>query len=139
MAVVSPGEYYKEGEGSLIQAVFDSRAFGRSEEQLVADCVAQINDLFPSSKALKPTWSNVVKLAQSLYREKPGMDKYRPSQATPVPNFFLAGSYTYQDYIDSMEGATKSGLMVADEVIARANSIASMAESAKSAEPAGVA
>ena len=80
-----------------------------------------------------------MKLAQSLYREKPGMDKYRPSQATPVPNFFLAGSYTYQDYIDSMEGATKSGLMVADEVIARANSIASMAESAKSAEPAGVA
>ena len=139
LALVSPGEYYKEGEGSLIQAVFDSRAFGRSEEQLVADCVAQINDLFPSSKALKPTWSNVVKLAQSLYREKPGMDKYRPSQATPVPNFFLAGSYTYQDYIDSMEGATKSGLMVADEVIARANSIASMAESAKSAEPAGVA
>jgi len=116
----------------------EAYGFGRSE-QLVADCVKQLNDLFPSSKALRPKWSNVVKLAQSLYREKPGMDKYRPSQATPVPNFFLAGSYTYQDYIDSMEGATKSGLMVADEVIARANSIASMAESAKSAEPAGVA
>ena len=26
-----------------------------------------------------------------------------------MPNFFLAGSYTFQDYIDSMEGATKSG------------------------------
>ena len=49
----------------------------------------------------------VVKLGQSLYREKPGQDKYRPSQATPIPNFFLAGSYTYQDYIDSMEGATR--------------------------------
>lgn len=26
-----------------------------------------------------------------------------------MPNFFLAGSYTKQDYIDSMEGATLSG------------------------------
>ena len=54
-------------------------------------------------------------------REKPGQDKYRPTQATPISNFFLAGSYTYQDYLDSMEGATRSGLMVADEIIARAD------------------
>ena len=52
-------------------------------------------------------WSSVVKLGQSLYREKPGQDKYRPTQSTPIPNFFLAGSYTYQDYLDSMEGATR--------------------------------
>merc|ERR1719454_450549 len=126
MALVSPGEYYKEGEGSLIQAVFDERAFSRSEEQLVADCIAQLNDLFPSSRQLKCTWSSVTKLGRALYREKPGQDKYRPTQATPIPNFFLCGSYTYQDYLDSMEGATRSGLMVADEVIARADSIKAM-------------
>ena len=38
----------------------------------------------------------MVKLGQSLYREKPGQDKYRPTQSTPISNFFLAGSYTYQ-------------------------------------------
>ena len=81
----------------------------------------------------------VVKLGQSLYREKPGQDKYRPAQATPIPNFFLCGSYTYQDYIDSMEGATKSGLMVADEVIARADDLAVQAEKAKAAQPAAAA
>ena len=121
LAVTSPGEYYKPGEGSLIQAVFDERGFSRSEEQIVQDCIDQLNSLFPSSKKLKCTWSNVVKLGQSLYREKPGQDKYRPKQATPISNFFLAGSYTYQDYLDSMEGATRSGLMVADEIIARAD------------------
>eukprot|EP00536_Pseudo-nitzschia_multiseries_P009752 jgi/Psemu1/201585/e_gw1.282.68.1 len=121
LAVTSPGEYYKEGEGSLIQAVFDERAFKRSDEQLVEDCIAQLNKVFPSSRKLNCTWSNVVKLGQSLYREGTGQDKFRPTQATPIPNFFLAGSYTYQDYLDSMEGATRSGLMVADEVIARAD------------------
>jgi zeta-carotene desaturase len=121
LALVSPGEYYKEGEGSLIQAVFDERAYERPAEQIVQDCIDQLNKLFPSSKKLKATWSNVAKLGQSLYREKPGQDKFRPKQATPISNFFLAGSYTYQDYLDSMEGATRSGLMVADEIIARAD------------------
>jgi zeta-carotene desaturase len=121
LAVTSPGDYYKAGEGSLIQAVFDERAFARSEAQIVQDCIDQLHKLFPSSRKLKCTWSNVVKLGQSLYREKPGQDKYRPKQATPISNFFLAGSYTYQDYLDSMEGATRSGLMVADEIIARAD------------------
>merc|ERR1711871_1643462 len=126
LALVSPGEYYKEGEGSLMQGVFDSRAYSRPQEEIVADFIKQINTLFPSSKELNCTWSNVVKLGQSLYREKPGQDKFRPGQATPIPNFFLAGSYSYQDYIDSMEGATKSGLMAADEVIARADAIGKM-------------
>jgi len=121
LALASPGEYYKEGEGSLIQAVFDERAFSRSNDQIVQDCIDQLHSLFPSSKKLNCTWSNVVKLGQSLYREKPGQDRYRPRQATPVENFFLAGSYTYQDYLDSMEGATRSGLMVADEIIDRAD------------------
>ena len=134
LAVTSPGEYYKEGEGSLIQAVFDERAFGRSEEQIVKDCIEQLGKLFPSSKKLDCTWSSVTKLGQSLYREKPGQDKFRPTQATPISNFFLAGSYTYQDYLDSMEGATRSGLMVADEIIERADGIGGLKDQARKAK-----
>ena len=58
----------------------------------------------------------MVKIGQSLYREAPGLDVLRPDQATPVPNFFLAGSYTKQDYIDSMEGATLSGRQCAARI-----------------------
>lgn len=131
LALTSPGEYYKPGEGSLIQAVFDERGFSRSNEKIVEDCIEQLNRIFPSSKKLNCTWSSVVKLGQSLYREKPGQDKFRPKQATPVSNFFLAGSYTYQDYLDSMEGATRSGLMVADEIISRADGQTGLAAMAK--------
>ncbi|KAF6144879.1 hypothetical protein GIB67_001890, partial [Kingdonia uniflora] len=52
--------------------------------------------LFPSSQGLDVIWSSVVKIAQSLYREGPGKDPFRPDQETPVKNFFLAGSYTKQ-------------------------------------------
>mgnify|MGYP006358349355 FL=1 len=75
------------------------------------------------SRELKVTWSSVVKLAQSLYREQPGMDPFRPTQATPIDNFFLAGSYTAQDYIDSMEGATISGKQAAQAILAKADKL----------------
>merc|ERR1719265_2450362 len=122
-----------------MQLVMDSRAYNRSEDQIIADSIEQMYKLFPSARKLKCTWSNVVKLGQSLYREKPGQDKFRPTQATPIQNFFLSGSYTYQDYIDSMEGATKSGLMVADEIIVRADRIGELSKQPAESESAAVA
>uniref|UniRef100_A0A6N2LXZ1 Uncharacterized protein n=1 Tax=Salix viminalis TaxID=40686 RepID=A0A6N2LXZ1_SALVM len=38
--------------------------------------------LFPSSQGLEVIWSSVVKIAQSLYREGPGKDPFRPDQKT---------------------------------------------------------
>lgn len=32
----------------------------------------------------------------SVSAQAPGLDPFRPDQTTPVPNFFLAGSYTKQ-------------------------------------------
>jgi zeta-carotene desaturase len=123
LALTSPRDYYKEGEGSLMQVVLTpgDRFIPMSNEDIVQHALQQLHDLFPSARELKMTWSSVVKLAQSLYREKPGMDPFRPTQATPIANFFLAGSYTAQDYIDSMEGATLSGQQAAQAILAVAN------------------
>ena len=42
----------------------------------------------------------------------------RPTQKTPVPNFFMAGDYTLQRYLASMEGAVLSGKLCAEAVAA---------------------
>lgn len=119
MALTSPEDYYRKGEGSLLQLVLTpGDPFIKEKNEAIAQHVLkQVHDLFPSSRELKMTWYSVVKLAQSLYREGPGMDAYRPPQKTPIANFFLAGSYTQQDYIDSMEGATISGRQAAQAVL----------------------
>lgn len=111
LALTSPEDYYKEGEGSLIQAVLTpgDPYMPLPNEKVVKAVHEQVLRLFPSANGLEMTWSSVVKIGQSLYREAPGMDVFRPDQKTPVSNFFLSGSYTKQDYIDSMEGATLSG------------------------------
>ncbi len=119
LALSSPADYYKEGQGSLLQLVLTpGDPFIKQNNQEIAQHVLkQVQNLFPSSRELNMTWYSVVKLAQSLYRESPGMDAYRPAQKTPVANFFLAGSYTQQDYIDSMEGATISGRQAAKVIL----------------------
>ncbi|MGQ9869462.1 9,9'-di-cis-zeta-carotene desaturase [Leptodesmis sp.] len=119
LALTSPKDYYREGQGSLMQVVLTpgDPFIKMSNEDIAQHALKQLHDLFPSSRDLTMTWYSVVKLAQSLYREQPGMDPYRPSQKTPIPNFFLAGSYTAQDYIDSMEGATISGMQAAQAIL----------------------
>jgi zeta-carotene desaturase len=119
LALTSPKDYYKEGEGSLMQLVLTpgDPFIKQSNEEIAHHVLQQVQELFPSARELNMTWYSVVKLAQSLYREAPGMDPYRPDQKTPIPNFFLAGSYTKQDYIDSMEGATLSGHQAARAIL----------------------
>jgi zeta-carotene desaturase len=125
LAVVSPGDYYKPNEGSLMQCVLTpgDKWMPVGTEEIAMETLKQVHKLFPSSRELECTWWNVVKLGKSLYREAPGMDVNRPPQETPVPNFFLAGSYTFQDYIDSMEGATKSGMLCAEAILAKTDSL----------------
>ncbi|MCD8488973.1 MAG: 9,9'-di-cis-zeta-carotene desaturase [Desertifilum sp.] len=119
LALTSPSDYYREGQGSLLQVVLTpgDPFIKQNNEAIAQHVLKQVHDLFPSSRELNMTWYSVVKLAQSLYREAPGMDPYRPPQKTPIPNFFLAGSYTQQDYIDSMEGATLSGKQAAKAIL----------------------
>ena len=125
LALTSPEDYYRQGEGSLLQLVLTpGDPFIKENNEAIAHHVLkQVHELFPSSQELNMTWYSVVKLAQSLYREAPGMDPYRPNQQTPVPNFFLAGSYTQQDYIDSMEGATIYGKQAAKMILANVENI----------------
>ena len=79
-----------------------------------ADITAPVRSFWPNDYGLYCMAGNVSEW---------GMDVYRPYQATPVPNFFLAGSYTQQDYIDSMEGATISGKQAAKVILEAAETL----------------
>ena len=130
LALTSPVDYKKEGMGSLLQCVLTPGDPWMTEpvESIINHTDSQARALFPSSTSLKLLWGNVVKLGQSLYREAPGMDPYRPNQKTSIKNFFLAGSYTNQDYIDSMEGATMSGHLAAAAILNKQVNLSSKKE-----------
>lgn len=140
LALVSPEDYYKEGQGSLIQAVLTpgDPYMPLPNEEIIRKVQKQVLELFPSSQGLEVLWSAVVKIGQSLYREAPGMDPFRPDQKTPVKNFFLAGSYTKQDYIDSMEGATLSGRRAAAYICGAGEELLSIRKKIAADEAQGI-
>lgn len=63
----------------------------------------------------------IVKTPLSVYTANTGRQAYRPSQRSPIPNFYLAGDYTMQRYLASMEGAIFSGKLVAEAIVEDVN------------------
>ena len=51
----------------------------------------------------------VVTTAEDFYSFAPGSEPLRPTQATPIPRLTLAGDYTRQPWLATMEGAVLSG------------------------------
>jgi uncharacterized protein with NAD-binding domain and iron-sulfur cluster len=71
----------------------------------------------PLSRQARLLKSTVVRIPQSVYKARPGMDRFRPDQATGIPNFFVCGDYTKQEYLASMEGAVLSGKRVTNRIL----------------------
>ncbi|MFB2834053.1 15-cis-phytoene desaturase [Floridanema evergladense] len=92
----------------------------RSEADIVAATMTELKKLFPhhfdSDKPAKLLKYHIVKTPRSVYKAIPGRQQHRPSQTTPISNFYLAGSYTMQRYLGSMEGATLSGKLTAQAI-----------------------
>ena len=92
----------------------------KSDQEIVAATMAELEKLFPAhftgeypAKLLK---YHVVKTPRSVYKATPGRQDCRPSQVTPIANFFLTGDYTMQRYLASMEGAVLSGKLTAQAI-----------------------
>ena len=49
-----------------------------------------------------------------------GRNKYRPGQVTPIPGFTMAGDWTSQKFLGSMEGALLGGKLAAEVVAKKA-------------------
>lgn len=93
----------------------------KSDSEIVEATLAELEQLFPQhfsgddrAKLLK---YHVVKTPRSVYKATPGRQQHRPSQTTPISNFFLTGDYTMQRYLASMEGAVLSGKLTAQAIV----------------------
>jgi 15-cis-phytoene desaturase len=90
----------------------------KSDAEIIETVWYNLRDVFPEgSREAKIEKAAVVRIPWSVYNPAPGIDKYRPTQETPVPNLWLAGGYTHQRFYDSMEGAVTSGKLAARKLM----------------------
>lgn len=109
LAVTSP-IYDRTGGSVVSMAVAPAEPlWHRTDDEIVQSCLDALHSLWPDSRTARILHTTVVKIPNSIYREVPGSDALRPTQRTPIRNLALAGDYTRQNYMASMEGAVRSG------------------------------
>ncbi len=115
---------YSDPERSMLELVLAPAKdwIDRSDAEILAVTMQELAKLFPQhltgDNPARLRKYKIVKTPRSVYQATPGRQAYRPTQQTPIPNFFLAGSYTMQRYLGSMEGAVLSGKLAAQAVAA---------------------
>merc|ERR1719217_916810 len=137
-------EYYDEEE-SMLELVFapcsplaggNTNWIGKKDEEIIDATMGELARLFPTEIANDPKWPAtasqgpngkakltkyaVVKTPRSVYAAIPGRNKYRPSQESPIPGFTMAGDWSSQKFLGSMEGAVLGGKLAAEVVADRA-------------------
>jgi len=112
-------EYAVGGKSRMQFCVAPARdLMDRTDAEIIAMVRANVDSAFPQTAPdARIVKSSVIRIPQSVYWPKPGLDHLRPTQVTPIANLFLAGGYTTQDFYDSMEGAVASGRRAASALM----------------------
>ena len=90
-----------------------------SRQQIIDLALRELALFFPAVASANLLKATVVKEVRATYSIRPGLDRLRPSAASPWPGIFLAGDWTASGWPATMEGATRSGYLAA-EAMARA-------------------
>ncbi|MBE9169681.1 15-cis-phytoene desaturase [Pleurocapsales cyanobacterium LEGE 06147] len=113
---------YSNPDRSMLELVLAPAKewISKSDEEIIAATMKELEKLFPhhfsSENPAQLLKYRIVKTPRSVYKATPGRQAHRPSQKTPIANFYLAGSYTRQEYLGSMEGAVLSGKLAAKAI-----------------------
>jgi squalene-associated FAD-dependent desaturase len=89
----------------------------KSRSEIVELALKEVREFFPGAREAKLIKSAVIKEVHATYSPRPGIDAYRPPQATDWPRVFLAGDWTTTGWPATMEGAVRSGYLAAEAVI----------------------
>ncbi|KAL7532742.1 hypothetical protein ACHAXR_004816 [Thalassiosira sp. AJA248-18] len=136
---------YEDPDKSMLELVFapcsplaggNVNWIAKTNEEIIDATMGELARLFPTEIANDEKWPctsqqgpngqakllkySVVKVPRSVYAAIPGRNKYRPSQTTPIPQFTMAGDFTSQKFLGSMEGATLGGKLAAEVIANRA-------------------
>jgi squalene-associated FAD-dependent desaturase len=111
----APGEHYYQ---VVVSAARQFRGLGHDEVE--RRIVAEMRALFPSAPAAVLRRARVVTEHAATFSVVPGVDRWRPPQASPLANLFVAGDWTATGWPATMEGAVRSGYLAAEALLTRA-------------------
>jgi zeta-carotene desaturase len=106
-------------EGSYIELVVSAskNLIDKSRAEIVNLALKEVREFFPAARAATLIKSTVIKEVHATYSPRPGIEAFRPKQATVWPRVFLAGDWTATGWPATMEGAVRSGYLAAQALL----------------------
>ncbi len=111
---VAPGEHYVQ---VVVSAARAFRGLGHDEVQ--RRILAEMAALFPLAAGANLVRARVVTEHAATFSAVPGVDRWRPAQASPLRNLLVAGDWTATGWPATMEGAVRSGYLAAEALLAK--------------------
>ncbi|MDH5444553.1 MAG: hydroxysqualene dehydroxylase HpnE [Gammaproteobacteria bacterium] len=105
------------GQDGLMAVVISSEGphMELDNEQLIEQISKELSLLYPDWPA--PETSMVIREKRATFHCSPDINENRPDNTTPVEGLWLAGDYTNTGYPATLEGAVRSGLECAHQLI----------------------
>jgi uncharacterized protein with NAD-binding domain and iron-sulfur cluster len=92
---------------------------GRSREDVMTRVRRDLEAIWPEARKARLLHWRLVTRPAAVFSCRPGLDRLRPAQQTPLANLMLAGDWTATGWPATMEGAVRSGYLAVEAVLRR--------------------
>ena len=90
----------------------------QTREQILQPALEELARFLPEVRRAQVLKSGVLKEARATFSVVPGLDRWRPTAASPGGGLYLAGDWTRTGWPSTMEGAVRSGRLAAEAMCA---------------------
>ena len=108
-----------DSQGQYLQLVISASydLLPKSRQEIIDLCLGELKTALPAVREAQLVKATVIKEAAATFSPEPGVDRWRPKQATSTHRLFLAGDWTATGWPATMEGAVRSGYLAAEAVL----------------------
>ena len=108
--------FFSDGYCQVVISAWGDLA-GLSREELLARVREELSAVWPEAAAAQLTHWRICTQPAAVFSPRPGLDRLRPPQQTPLENFTLAGDWTATGWQSTMESAVRSGYMAIEAIL----------------------
>jgi squalene-associated FAD-dependent desaturase len=91
---------------------------GRDREEIVKEVRAELESVWSAARGARLLRWLLLTQPAAVFSVRPGSDRLRPLQQTPVESLLVAGDWTATGWPATMEGAVRSGYLATEAVLA---------------------
>ncbi|WP_423707855.1 hydroxysqualene dehydroxylase HpnE [Undibacterium sp. WLX3042] len=113
--VFDRGQLHDDQSGLFAIVISAPENHQQDHLSLANSIASQLADSFRRTELASPQWHQIITEKRATFSCTPALQ--RPPNSTGIPGLTLAGDYTQGDYPATLEGAIRSGIHAANEVI----------------------